>query len=286
MNTDSPLTTARQFTRKLARSHYENFVVTGVLLPRELHQPFYDVYAFCRMADDASDETDSPDEALHQLALLWDGLESIYSGVPSEPLFIALKETIERFEIPRQPFEDLLDAFTQDQSVNRYECDDDLLDYCQRSANPVGRIVLTLVQSTPTENLERSDAICTGLQLVNFWQDVARDFQKGRIYLPRSRWPDEFSELEFASASTPDALKLSLQNACQWASEYFDQGETLADDVPDWFADSLRMFILGGRETIRAIERIDYDVLRVRPTVPKWKQAWWTAKLIRKRLLR
>ena len=176
---------AEAYCRTLARTHYENFPVVSWLLPRHLHQHFYNVYAYCRWADDLGDEIADAKQATELLAWWRDQLQACYHGSATHPVFIALGPTITEFGIPQQPFEDLLSAFEQDQRVKKYENYVELRDYCRRSADPVGRIVLYLCRAFSERNVAWSDSICTGLQLANFWQDVARDFDIGRVYLPR-----------------------------------------------------------------------------------------------------
>src|SRR6266478_1378423 len=175
---------AQDYTRWLATHHYENFNVVSWLLPKELHQHFYNLYAYCRWADDLGDEVPDTQRALELLAWWEQELEGCYEGRPSHPVFIALRETIVAKEIPKQPFADLLKAFRQDQTVKRYPTWDAVLNYCVYSANPVGRLVLYLCGYRDEPRQRLSDATCTALQLANFWQDVARDLEKGRIYIP------------------------------------------------------------------------------------------------------
>src|ERR1700751_2750648 len=175
---------AQQYTRWLATHHYENFNVASWLLPKELHQHFYNLYAYCRWADDLGDEVPDTQRALELLDWWEDELNACYEGQPSHAVFVALRETIVAKNIPKQPFADLLKAFRQDQTVKRYPAWESVLDYCVYSANPVGRLVLYLC-GYPDEPRQRlSDATCTALQLANFWQDVSRDLEKGRIYIP------------------------------------------------------------------------------------------------------
>src|SRR5438128_3566264 len=173
---DWSLTEARAYCGRLARNHYENFSVASVLLPRRLLGHFHAIYAYCRWADDLGDETGGGPEALALLGWWRDELLRCYDRRPTHPVMIALRPTIDRFRIPPEPFLDLLRAFEQDQKVKRYETLEQLLDYCRCSANPVGRLVLYVCRAHDAERVALSDAICTGLQLANFWQDVARDF--------------------------------------------------------------------------------------------------------------
>src|ERR1700676_3192175 len=175
---------AQRYTRWLATHHYENFNVVSWLLPKALHQHFYNVYAYCRWADDLGDEVPDAARALELLHWWERALDACYQGKPSPPVFVALRETIAAKDIPKQPFADLLKAFRQDQTVKRYPNWDSVLGYCRYSANPVGRLVLYLCGYRDEQRQRLSDATCTALQLANFWQDVARDLEKGRIYIP------------------------------------------------------------------------------------------------------
>ncbi|MCC9599607.1 squalene synthase HpnC [Stieleria sp. JC731] len=260
--------------RQLARGHYENFLVASILLPRRLRAPFYSIYAFCRTADDVADESDSPQHAHEGLDRIQEELQATFSGNPPDHSFYpALSHTITTYAMERQPFFDLLSAFRQDQEVNRYESMDQLLDYCSRSANPVGRMILKLAGIDDTQRLELSDQICTGLQLVNFWQDVRRDLLIGRVYLP-SQLCDRFDvdESMLSQQTTAKPLRRLLAELCDETEGYFRRGRLLADDVPKWLAKDIKLFIHGGLETLNAIRRIDFDVLRKRPKVGKLTQ--------------
>ncbi len=175
---------AERYTRWLATHHYENFHVVTFLLPRRLHQDFYNVYAFCRWADDLGDETGDSEESLRLLGWWRGELDAMYEGRASHPVFVALRGTAERHDLPKEPFTDLIRAFVQDQTVHRYLTYSELFGYCRYSANPVGRLVLYLCGYRDAGRQALSDATCTALQLANFWQDVAVDLQKGRIYIP------------------------------------------------------------------------------------------------------
>jgi len=175
---------AQKYTRWLATHHYENFSVVSWLLPKHLHQHFYNVYAYCRWADDLGDEVPNATRALELLRWWEHELDACYEGRPSHAVFVALGETIAGKDIPKQPFADLLKAFRQDQTVKRYSDWASVLDYCVYSANPVGRLVLYLCGYRDEQRQRLSDATCTALQLANFWQDVSRDLEKGRIYIP------------------------------------------------------------------------------------------------------
>src|SRR5215469_15703568 len=175
---------AERYTRWLATHHYENFNVVSWLLPRRLHQHFYNLYAYCRWADDLGDEIPDTALALRLIDEWEEELRDCYAGKPSHPVFVALRETITALDIPIEPFSDLLIAFRRDQTVQRHATWESVFDYCRYSANPVGRLVLYLCGYRDAERQRMSDATCTALQLANFWQDVSRDLEKGRIYIP------------------------------------------------------------------------------------------------------
>lgn len=271
------LAQAEAYCRRLARSHYENFLVASVLLPRAMRQPFYNVYAFCRYADDLADESDCPQLALERLADWQTQLQRCFAGRAEHPIFIALGDTLARFQLSVEPFEQLLDAFRQDQVKTRYATFDELLDYCQRSANPVGRIVLRLAEADSPQNVELSDRICTGLQLANHWQDIGRDFSVGRLYLPQDAMDAHGvtpSMLSDERACEP--LRRLLAAECERARRFFEEGRPLVQQVPRWLACDVRLFIRGGLATLDAIAAVDHDVLRQRPTVSRWQQLGWT----------
>lgn len=279
MSSDSVLQSSEKACRQLARAHYENFVVASVLLPRRLRQPFYNVYAFCRTADDLADESESPEIATDKLAAFQQQLDETFAGRPPANQFTALAHTIEQFQLPKQPFDDLLSAFRQDQVIDRYESFDQLHDYCRRSANPVGRIVLQLADAFDDENAALSDEICTGLQLANFWQDVARDLAIGRVYLPQSEMREfSVSEEMLHQPTTDPRLRDLLRSECDRAEAFFHRGLPLADRVPRWFDSDIKLFAHGGLATLKAIRSIDFDVLRIRPKVSKLQQVGLIAR--------
>ena len=264
------LDAAQAYTRWLATHHYENFHVVSFLLPKRLHQDFYNVYAFCRWADDLSDEIGDPAESLRLLSWWQTELDAMYQGRPSHPVFVALQPTVERYAIPRQPFADLIDAFVQDQSVTRYRDWPHLFDYCRRSANPVGRLVLYLCGYSDAERQRLSDATCTALQLANFWQDVTVDLLKDRVYLPldlleRHRCPVE--DLQ-AHRFTP-AFRESMREAVGKARELFLEGLPLCGMVERRLSLDLDLFSRGGLRILEKIEAQDYNVLAARPAISK-----------------
>ena len=169
------LAEARDYCRRLARSHYENFSVASWFLPRRLHQHFFNVYAYCRISDDLGDEAGDPMLSLELLDQWQAELRACYHSTPKHPVFVALAETVQQCGIPEHEFADLLTAFRQDQSVTRYQTFSDLLGYCRNSANPVGHLVLYVCGYKDTHRQKLSDFTCTALQLANFWQDVCVD---------------------------------------------------------------------------------------------------------------
>ncbi|MGC1267986.1 MAG: squalene synthase HpnC [Candidatus Acidiferrum sp.] len=265
---------AQSYTRWLATHHYENFNVVSWLLPKELHQHFYNLYAYCRWADDLGDEIPQKDRAVELLDWWERELDACYAGCPSHPVFVALRETILAKNIPKQPFADLLRAFRQDQTVMRYPTWDSMIGYCVYSANPVGRLVLHLCGYSDEERQVLSDATCTALQLANFWQDVSRDLEKGRIYIP----------LDVAAAhgvSEPDIVERRfsgkyvalMKDLIARTRVLFAQGARLAKMVTGRIGIDLEMFSRGGVVVLDAIEAQGYDTLHHRPAISKFKQA-------------
>ena len=273
---------ARAYCRRLARTHYENFSVASWLLPRALRQHFYNLYAYCRWSDDLADETSSPDESEALLDWWESQLTDCYRGIVHHPVFVALRETIAEFAIPIEPLADLLVAFRQDQRKVRYENFAELLDYCRYSANPVGRLVLYLGRACGAERASLSDSICTGLQLANFWQDVARDWDRGRIYLPQdSLRAAGYTAGMFAGREFNPAFRQLLADEVDRAEQYLRGGEPLVDLVPRELRVDIALFLAGGLAILDAIRRIDYNVWARRPVVSKAQQfglllgCWW-----------
>jgi squalene synthase HpnC len=265
---------ARAYCRRLARRHYENFTVASWLLPAELRQHFCNVYAYCRWSDDLADETMGGAESLELLDWWQTELEKCYrGGAAGHPVFVALAETIREFEIPIEPLHDLLVAFRQDQTIARYETFEQLAGYCRNSANPVGRLVLYLGRSHDATRGALSDSICTGLQLANFWQDVARDYQRGRIYLPQeSCRAAGYTEAMFARGEFNLQFRELLTGEVERAESFFEAGEPLVSLLPGELRIDVQLFIDGGRAILDAIRKIDYNVWRRRPVVSKWKK--------------
>jgi squalene synthase HpnC len=278
---------AHAYCRRLARTHYENFPVASLLLPRALRQHFANVYAYCRWADDLGDETGDADRALALLAWWREQLQHCYAGEAVHPVFVALRQTIDEFTLPQKPFEDLISAFEQDQHVRRYETFDDLHDYCRRSADPVGRIVLHLCRNVSDQTTRWSDSICTGLQLANFWQDVARDLDIGRVYLPREeRQRFGYSDEDLEQRRTTPQFRELMVFQVQRAREFLLAGRPLIPTMPGRLQVDIDMFVRGGLQILAEIEAIDYDVWHTRPLVSKWTFAGLFARSLGSAMLR
>ena len=261
---------AREYCRRLAESHYENFHVASWFLPKALRPHFHSIYAYCRISDDLGDEVGDRDVALALLDLWGRELDACYEGRARHPVFVALAETIRACSIPKEPFADLLVAFRQDQTVTRYATMADVLGYCRYSANPVGRLVLYACGEVNEENFRLSDATCSALQLANFWQDVRVDFIKDRVYLPQDdmRRFGVSDETIARGAATPEFREL-LRYEGEYARSLFAQGLPLIGRVTRDLALDLDLFSRGGLEILRAIERRNYDVLSARPAISK-----------------
>lgn len=293
---------AKAYCRRLAESHYENFSVATWFLPERVRPHFHSIYAYCRISDDLGDEVGDAGESLRLLDE-WEGeLDATYESLgaptlakearvghpkpvtvgnpsPRHPVFIALRETIRACEIPKQPFADLLKAFRQDQKVGRYPTFEDVLNYCQYSANPVGRLVLYACGYRDEERQHLSDSTCTALQLANFWQDVWPDFGKNRIYIPLEDMK-RFGVTEHdigQRRATPAFLEL-MKFEVERAREWFARGLPLAGKVDKELAIDIELFTRGGQEILNAIERQGYDVLRARPSISKARKLLLVAR--------
>jgi len=266
---------AETYTRWLATRHYENFHVVSFLLPKRLHQDFFNVYSYCRWADDLGDEIGDTAESLRLLAWWRGELDDMYSGRATHPVFVALRGTVERHDIPREPFADLVAAFVQDQTVTRYRAWEDLFGYCRNSANPVGRLVLYMGGYRDAERQRLSDATCTALQLANFWQDVTVDLLKDRVYIPLEVIDRHGYSLEelFARCDTP-AFRRVMREIVAKAWELFYAGLPLARIVDRRLALDIDLFSRGGMRILEKIEEQDFDVLRARPAISKLDRVW------------
>src|SRR5689334_5266503 len=266
---------AQQYCRQLARSHYENFSVASWFLPERLRQHFFNIYAYCRISDDLGDEVGDPKASLQLLDEWQAELDACYAGNPRHPVFVAMAETVCKFDIPRKPFVDLLTAFRQDQTIQRYETFGALLGYCHYSANPVGHLVLYLCGYRDAERQALSDFTCTALQLANFWQDVSADYSKGRIYLPLEDL-NRFgvAQADIASAQNTPAFREMMRFEVNRTRDWFARGLPLIGQVNPELALDLELFSRGGQEILNAIEKQDFNVLRERPAISKPRKLW------------
>jgi squalene synthase HpnC len=273
---------SRAYCDQFARGHEENFPVLSFALPRSLRPHFTAIYSYCRWADDLGDEVASPVQALQLLDWWEEKLDELYAGRPTHPVMVALQPTIEQFRISADPFRDLLSAFRQDQTVTRYEDQDQLLDYCRRSANPVGRLVLYLFSSDPQDCFGNADAICTGLQLANFWQDVSVDYaEKGRIYIPGDIMRAHgVSESDIARQVHTPATTAMISELVDDADAWLVRGLPLARQLSGRFSIMTAMFAEGGRAILRRIRRQRYNVLQSRPRLGRWDKLQLASRAI------
>lgn len=290
---------ARAWCRRFASSHSENFHVLSSLVPAGSRDDFAAVYAFCRWADDLGDEAGDPERSLELLAWWRAELQQCFAGRPRHPVFVALRPTIERCELPIEPLDDLISAFEQDQRFTRYQTWAQLLDYCRLSANPVGRLVLMVLGEPRTEDrLAMSDAICTALQLTNHWQDIARDkLERDRIYVPLEMNPiADFEDRLTKSARQGWAVdrtflaeSRSVVRRCvdrTWP--LFEKGEALPGTLSPRARPVVWLFLAGGEKVLRLIQLWNYETALHRPTLGAcqrvgllaraWMSATWHAR--------
>jgi phytoene synthase len=261
--------------------HYENFPVASLLLPKRLRAPIEVIYRFARSADDIADEGDAPaDSRLGRLSVYRAELDRIAAGeTPAGPLFADVAGIVREHRLPLQLFKDLLDAFAQDVTKKRYADFAELADYCRRSANPVGRLLLQLFKRTAERDLQQSDAICTSLQLINFWQDVAVDYAKGRIYLPQDDMARHgVTEHHIAQRVCDEKWRELLAFQVERAREMILRGLPLARSLPGRVGLEIRTTIQGGLRILEKIQRADYDVFRRRPVLQSFD---WPLLLLR-----
>jgi len=266
---------------RLARGHYENFPVASRLLPRRLQKPIAVIYAFARSADDFADEGDLPEEI--RLSLLDEyvaKLDALRDGQAlGDPVFIALRDVIDRHALPLKPFYDLLSAFRQDITKRRYADFDEVLDYCRRSANPVGRLVLHLCGEATADNLRDSDAVCTALQLINFWQDLAQDYDENqRIYLPQDEMAAcGVSETHLIERRSDAALRKLLDIQIARSRELIMSGAALGARLKGRLGLEIRATINGGVCVLNALARRDNQFIRPRLRRRDWLRIFWQA---------
>ena len=278
---------ALTYTRRaMPVEHYENFPVASLLLPKHLREPVEAIYAFARGADDVADEGDADAATrLAQLAQYHAGIDAIEFRMPANddelrPMFERLERNVRAHDLPLQPFRDLISAFAQDVVKTRYASYEELLDYCRRSANPVGRLLLHLHGVTDAVSLNRSDDICTALQLINFWQDVAVDIAKPRIYLPQDDLARfGVSEGDLASSHDSEAWRRLMAFQVHRARQLMLRGAPLSRALPGRIGWELRLIVAGGLRILERIEAVEYDVFRRRPMLGKldWPLLGWRA---------
>jgi squalene synthase HpnC len=286
---------ARNWCRSLAHSHYENFSVLTGLVPPRLRDDFAAVYAFCRWSDDLGDESGSTERATQLLEWWRHELDACVAGSPRHPVFVALRPTMEAHDLPARPFHDLIDAFQQDQTVTRYDTWDQLTDYCTRSANPVGRLVLGLFGQATPDRLALSDCTCTALQVTNHLQDVRRDLlERDRIYLPRDATAS-ISDFERRLRQTAQQgfacdhqflaqYRAALQPLVARTWQLFERGDALLATLPKEAVPVVRLFGEGGAHVLRSVQDWNYETCVHRPTSGKLTKlrllarAWWGAR--------
>ena len=255
--------------------HYENFPVASWLLPRRLRPPVEAIYAFARGADDIADEGTAPDaERLAGLARYEAALDAIERGERPADGFDRLADAVREYRLPVPLLRDLLDAFRQDVTCKRYESYDALREYCRRSANPVGRLLLHLFGMTDARSLRESDAVCTGLQLANFWQDVELDWAKGRVYIPLEDLARfGVAEDEIAARRAQENWQRLMAFECERTRALFESGAPLGRRLPGRVGLEIRATVAGGRRILDRIDAARGDVFRRRPVLGPWDWA-------------
>ncbi|MCW8853272.1 MAG: squalene synthase HpnC [Gammaproteobacteria bacterium] len=273
---------AYQHCLKIARSHYENFPVASWVLPRRMRKPVAAVYAFARMADDIADEGNLDDNSrIRQLDAMAEQLDLIAAGkAPDDAMYIALADSIEKHHLPIELFHDLLSAFKQDVSKKRYADFGELMNYCRRSANPVGRLLLHIYGQTDRQSLGQSDAICSALQLINFYQDLNQDYvEMGRIYIPEDEMAASFVTEAHISNSRSDGPMLHLmRKQYERANKLLSAGAPLGKNLKGRFGFEIRLIIAAGSRVIQKLYQQNTDVFS-RPRLNKadWLWIFWTA---------
>lgn len=270
----------------LARTHYENFPVASVLLPWRLRRPISLIYAFARKADDIADEGDAlPAQRLAQLDEMRRELDLIGTGVlPSTPFFVTLGDTIAQHRLPLQPFYDLLDAFGQDVIKQRYADFGEVMDYCRRSANPIGRLLLHLYGEASPRNLGYADAICSALQIINFLQDVAIDYRKGRIYLPEEDLRKfRIEEAQIARGDADSKWQALMHFEIERARRLLQSGAPLGLALKGRIGLEMRMIIAGGETILRKLHKAHGDMFNQRPVLRPWDWTQMLYKAVRAR---
>jgi squalene synthase HpnC len=266
---------------RIARTHYENFTLGSRLLPRQLRRHIAAIYAFARTADDFADEIADRDRAHAELQRWERELEACYAGMARHPIFVALADTVATFDIPIEPFRRLLTAFRMDVDFRGFERFEDLRHYCAHSADPVGHLMLYLFGHHDPERQARADDICTALQLTNFWQDVAVDLDKGRVYFPREDLRRfSVSEADLAARTATPAFRDLMRFECARARALFRDGLPLAAMLDRTRGREVRLFAWGGLAILDRLAEVDYDVFAVRPTLSRWAKIGLVARAL------
>lgn len=263
---------AFRYCERLTYNHYENFPVASFFIARDKRRHVCVIYAFARIADDFADEPGmSQAERIDSLNDWEEQLAECYRGEATHPVFLALRETIDRFEIPQSLFQNLLTAFRSDVTTRRHETFEDLLAYCANSANPIGRLVLLLHNYRGERFREQSDALCTALQLTNFWQDVSVDLKNDRVYIPMEDIREfGYSEEALMDRSVTREFRDIMMYQIERTEGLFEEGRPLLDAVGRDLSLELKLTWNGGRRILRKIETLDYDVLHARPKLSPW----------------
>ncbi|HEY8118865.1 MAG TPA: squalene synthase HpnC [Methylophilaceae bacterium] len=271
---------------KLANTHYENFPVASVLLPLRLREPIGLIYSFARQADDFADEGDlEPEQRLQLLNGFKQELDRIAAKTPPQTaFFITLQDMIAQHQLPLQPFYDLLDAFSQDVVKSRYEDFGEVMDYCRRSANPIGRLLLHLYGMATPRNIGYADAICSSLQIINFLQDVAIDYRKNRIYFPLDEMRKyNISESQIANADTGGAWGMFMEFELNRTRRLLQSGAPLGLILPGRIGLEMRTIIAGGERILYKLHKSHGDMYRHRPVLRPWDWAYMLYRSITSR---
>ncbi len=282
---------SRRYTRALTRKHYENFLVASPLVPKSLRQDYCNVYAFCRWADDLSDESGDSRTSLDLLDWWWTQLREMARGHAFHPVYVALGDTVSRHELPISDFEDLIRAFVRDQTVRRYRTFEALLGYCRFSANPVGRLVLRLHGCQDDTLFALSDSICTALQIANHCQDVARDWRIGRVYVPLDVLQAHGCSLDrlardVAAGKASPQCREALRDLTRRAASLFRRGIPLAGRCGGRLGFEVEMFARAGMTVLAKIAKRDCDTIASRPDIGKLDLAWLALATAFRRLAR
>lgn len=271
---------AFEYCAAITNAHYENFPVASLFLPEEKRPYIQALYAFSRSADDFADELSRSKEERLELLNQWEEqLRLCYEGIAEHPVFIALHETVQRLNIPIEPLRDLLAAFKRDVTQNRYKTFDEVLSYCKCSANPVGRLVLMVFGYRDEKLFELSDNICTALQLTNFWQDVAVDLQKDRLYIPLEDIQKFGYSVEYwSNRVVDDRFRQLMKFEVDRTREMFYSGAELPSLVERDLQLELNLVWFGGMTILKKLDRIRYDVFHQRPTLTVKDKLWILVK--------